>query len=383
MLAETSRQIRAVLFSLRLTVVLLALSILLVFWATLDQVHLGVWAVQQKFFHSFFVFVRLGDLQVPVFPGGYLIGGLLLANLVAAHATRFKAGWGKAGIWITHAGLVLLLVGELVSGLLQQDFQMRLDNGETKNFSESVRRYELAIVDETDAAFDEVVAIPESLVARGAAVQNPRLPFRVVPRLYYPNSAVQMRAQAPGAPAAPANRGIGARIAVEPLEVTYRENEANIPFAAVELEGPEGSLGTWAVSPELGAPQRFDCAGRKWRISMRPERHYQPFSLTLEKFSHDVYPGTDIPKNFSSKVRINLPGGSSREVLIYMNNPLRYGGLTFYQAGFENNDQTTVLQVVRNPSWLIPYIACAAITLGLVVQFMIHLVAFARRRGAA
>jgi hypothetical protein len=383
-MAEALRQIRSILVSLRLTVVLLALSIVLVFWATLDQVHLGVWAVQQKFFHSLFVFVRVGGLQVPVFPGGYLIGGLLLANLVSAHAYRFRAGWGKAGIWIAHAGLILLLLGELISGLLQQDFQMRLDNGETKNFSESVRRYELAIVDETDPGFDGVVAIPASFLARGAAVQNPKLPFRVVPREFYPNSAIQMRGPAQGAPAPIANRGLGPQIAAQPLEVTYRENEVNIPFASVELEGPEGSLGIWAVSPELGAPQRFDYAGRKWRIAMRPERHYQPFSLTLEKFSHDIYPGTDIPKNFSSKVRIDLPGGdASREVLIYMNNPLRYGGLTFYQAGFENNDQTTVLQVVRNPSWLVPYVACAAITLGLVIQFLTHLVGFARRRAAA
>jgi hypothetical protein len=383
-MTEALRQLRDILVSLRLTVVLLALSILLVFWATLDQVHLGVWAVQQKFFHSFFVFLTLGGLRVPVFPGGYLIGGVLLANLVAAHASRFRMGWGKAGIWIAHAGLVLLLLGELVSGLVQQDFQMRLDNGETKNYSESTRRYELAIIDETDPAFDDVVAVPESHLARGAALQNPRLPFRLVPREYYPNAALQMRSQAPGAPASQATRGLGPQIAAEPLEVTYRENERNIPFATVELAGPEGPLGVWAVSPELGQPQRFEFGGRKWRMAMRPERHYQPFSLTLEKFSHDIYPGTDIPKNFSSKVRINLPdGGAAREVLIYMNNPLRYGGLTYYQASFENNDQTSILQVVRNPSWLVPYIACGAITLGLVIQFMIHLVAFARKRRAA
>jgi hypothetical protein len=380
-MADALRQIRSILVSLRLTVVLLALSIVLVFWATLDQVHLGVWAVQQKFFHSLFVFVSLGGVQVPVFPGGYVIGGLLLANLVLAHAYRFRAGWGKAGIWIAHGGLILLLVGELASGLLQRDFQMRLDNGQTRNFSESERRFELAIVDETDPGFDDVVAIPQSFLARGTVVQNPKLPFRVVPREYYPNAAVRMRAQAPGAPAPVANRDIGAQVVAQPLEMTYKEDEVNIPFASVELQGPDAPLGVWSVSTELGAPQRFEYAGRKWRIALRPERHYQPFALTLEKFTHDVYPGTDIPKNFSSKVRIDLPGGGApREVLIYMNNPLRYGGLTFYQAGFENNDQTTVLQVVRNPSWLVPYIACSAITLGLVIQFLIHLAGFAKRR---
>src|SRR5580658_5540445 len=198
------RQIRGLFVSLRLTVVLLALSIVLVFWATLDQVHLGVWAVQQKFFHSLFVYVKVGDLQVPVYPGGYLIGGFLLVNLLSAHVYRFKAGWRKTGIWIAHAGLILLLLGELVSGLVQQDFQMTLDEGGTKNYSESSRFNELAVINATDPNFDEVVAIPESMLAKGTVVQNPKLPFRVVPKVYYPNSDVRMRSSVPNAPPSPA-----------------------------------------------------------------------------------------------------------------------------------------------------------------------------------
>jgi ResB-like family len=381
---ESLRRLRNFLVSLKLTIVLLALSIVLIFWATLDQVHLGVWAVQQKFFHSFLVFARLGDLRVPVYPGGYLIGGLLLVNLVAAHTYRFRMTWRKSGIWLTHAGLILLLLGELVSGLVQRDFQMTLGNGETRNYSESSMRNELAIVDETDPAFDDVVAIPESLLAKGATVQNPKLPFRVVPRGYFPNADLQMRSKAPGAPPSPATQGSGPDIAVTPLAVDYTEDGHNWPAAYVELAGPDASLGTWLVSaiPMPTLNQRFEFGGRRWRMVMRPERHYQPFSLTLEKFSHDIYPGTGIPKNFSSKVRINLPdGGPSREALIYMNNPLRFGGLTFYQQSFKPDDSATILEVVRNPSWIVPYIACVAIALGLVVQFMIHLVAFASKRG--
>jgi len=69
-----------------------------------------------------------------------------------------------------------------------------------------------------------------------------------------------------------------------------------------------------------------------------------------------------------------------RESLIFMNHPLRYAGLTFYQAGFDNNDHTTILQVVKNPSWLIPYVSCALMALGLIVQFGMHLTSFVRRR---
>jgi hypothetical protein len=369
--------------SLRLTIVLLALSILLIFWATLDQVHLGVWAVQHKFFHSFIVFVKVGDLRFPAFPGGYAIGGMLLLNLVTAHAYRFRMGWRKTGIWITHAGLILLLLGELVSGLVQKDFQMSLDQGETKNYAESSRANELAVIDATDPAFDDVVAIPESMLAKGTVVQNPKLPFRVVPRGYFPNSDLQMRSQAPNAPPSPANQGMGPMIVVNPAEITYKEDDQNWPSAYVELVGPDGSLGTWVVSRRLGNPQTFSAGGRTWKMVLRSERHYQPFSITLEKFSHDIYAGTDIPKNFSSKIRLNLADGNTREVLIYMNNPLRYAGLTYYQQSFANEDRTSILEVVRNPSWLVPYIACTAIALGLVIQFLIHLVAFAGKRRRA
>ena len=70
----------------------------------------------------------------------------------------------------------------------------------------------------------------------------------------------------------------------------------------------------------------------------------------------------------------------------------RYGvshaGLTFYQyqmtAGelVERAGETpsSVLQVVRNPGWLTPYIGCALVGAGLVIQFMFHLVGFISKR---
>jgi cytochrome c biogenesis protein ResB len=118
---------------------------------------------------------------------------------------------------------------------------------------------------------------------------------------------------------------------------------------------------------------------------LRRQRFYKPFSLHLVEFKFDRYPGTDIPKNFSSRVRLQRPQtGEDRELLIYMNNPLRYAGETFYQADWDHEDEKgTVLQVVRNPSWLTPYLACALVGGGLVVQFMIHLVGFAMKRKVA
>ncbi|HEU5079982.1 MAG TPA: cytochrome c biogenesis protein ResB [Opitutaceae bacterium] len=365
--------------SLKLTVVLLALSAILVFAATLDQTHLGIWGIQEKWFRSLVVLQDFKGVPVPIFPGGYFIGTLLLINLIAAHIYRFTFNWKKSGIFITHLGLIILLVGELLTNLWQQDFQMRLTEGESKNYSESPRKNELAVIDTTDPEYDHVVAIPEALLRPGKSLQTPKLPFRLVVRDYFPNASLQMRSQVPNAPASLATTGIGPQVAVTPLPMTYKENETNVPAAYVELIGPQGSINTWLFSTAL-TDQTFQFEGKTYRFVLRPERFYTKFTVSLLKFSHDRFAGTEIDKNFSSRVRLQTDDGSTdREVLIYMNNPLRFQGLTFYQAGYDG-DKTTFLQVVKNPSWLLPYVACAMIFAGLVIQFGLSLVGFAKKR---
>jgi hypothetical protein len=192
-----------------------------------------------------------------------------------------------------------------------------------------------------------------------------------------------MRDQAPGAAPSIATAGIGPRVAVTPLRLTYKQDERNAPAAHIEFVGPEGTLGTWLVSPLLSAPQKFDYAGRTWELGLRFTRYYHPFAISLLDFSHDKYPGTEIPKNFSSRIRLKTDDGQGdREVLIYMNNPLRHAGLTFYQASFERGDTVSILQVVRNPGWVLPYVSCVMMSLGLLVQFGIHLLGFVRKRSA-
>lgn len=382
----TVRQFRDFFVSLRLTVVLLALSMGIIFAATLDQVNLGVWAVQAKYFRSLFVFWKIPgtDVPIPVYPGGYLLGGFLLINLISAHVYRFKLNWRKSGILLVHAGLILLLLGEFLTGLWQEEFQMQLKEGETKNYSESYRLNELAIIDTTDPKFDDVVAVPEAMLKPGSAIQHPKLPFRVVTKEYYPNAALSMRSKTPGEAPSLATAGIGPQIAVAPLPLTYKADERNMPVAFVELVGAEGTLGTWLLTPQLPAPQTFDYAGHSWRLALRFERAYKPFNLTLLKVTHDVYSGTDIPKNFASRLRLTtLDGKEDRDVLIYMNSPLRYAGLTFYQQTMDSVNNVTGLQVVHNPSWVLPYISCLMMFFGLVIQFGIHLVGFIGKRRAA
>jgi hypothetical protein len=371
--------------SLRLTVACLAFGILLVFLGTLAQVDLGLYKAQNEFFRSFFIFwgPKTAAWKIPVLPGGYLVGGVLLINLVASHIMRFKLTRAKAGIWMVHFGLILLLLGQLGTDLLSRESALHLREGEAKNYSEADRQAELVVIDTTDKDTDKVVAIPQGLLMRKQEIRHNELPFVVRVKKFFVNSAVEDRpANATDAP--PASEGIGPRAVVKELPRVTEMDRRDVPSAIVEIQTPERSLGTWLVSEYIERPQQFTYNNRTYKLELRPRRYYSPFTIRLLEFRHDIYPGTDIPKNFSSRVQLQAPAtGENREVKIYMNNPLRYAGETYYQASFDRDDHGTILQVVHNPSWLTPYFSCILVGVGLVVQFMTHLLGFSFKRRTA
>jgi hypothetical protein len=160
-------------------------------------------------------------------------------------------------------------------------------------------------------------------------------------------------------------------------------NRRDMPSALLELTTPQGSLGTWFVSLWIEQPQHVHVGNQEFDLVLRPQRLYKPYTIHLLSFTHEVYPGTEIPKDFSSMVRVQNPQtGEDRQVRIYMNNPLRYGGETYYQASFDTDNKGTILQVVRNPSWLTPYFSCVLVGIGLLWQFLVHLIPFLKRKVA-
>ena len=379
------------LSSLRLTVVLLVLGLVLIFIGTLAQVHEGLYNAQVRYFKSWVIVgATLFGTKMPwlILPGGYTLGSVLLVNLSVAHFTRFKWTWRKSGIFMTHLGIILLLLGQLGTDILSTESAMRLEEGETKNYSEDFHANELVFVNKSLPNEDEVVAIPESLMPGKGELKHPQLPFTVKVKEYWPNSfltnfgpfiAESLAKEGFVRPAA--DQGIGPKVMVLPIPVVTAMDSRNIPSAVIEVAAGGAVKGSWLVSSQTSAKQAVEIDGKSWEMALRFKRHYKAYSFTLLDFTHERYPGTDLPKDFRSRVRVVNPSkNEDREVEIFMNNPLRYDGMAFYQASFEPGDTVTVLQVVKNPSWLTPYLACLLVGLGLIVQFMIHLVGFARKR---
>jgi len=378
--------------SLRLTVACLGIGVVVVFLGTLAQVDDGLYLAQAKWFRSFFVWwgPQGAHWKIPIFPGGYLIGGVLLINLIAAHIKRFQLTAKKFGINLLHAGIILLLLGQLATDLLSRETQMRFMQGQKLKYSESAAKNELVfLADATKPGEDKVVSVPGSMLKPGAEINDQNLPVRIRVQAYYPNSTVRGRGPMVDTGPPPATQGVGANAVVTPEAETRDTDKRNFPSAIVELIGKSGSLGTWLVSeypafPET--PQEFSVGDKSWRLALRGKRDYLPYTMQLLTLTNDFYPGTDIPKNYQSRVRIENAGrGENREVDIYMNNPLRYEGQTFYQYQMNSeearaNPTESVLQVVRNPGWITPYLGCLMVGGGMAYQFLFHLWGFISKR---
>ena len=359
--------------SLKVTIVMLTLLMALVVLCTLAQVEMGTAGAVNAYMRSFIVWRQFSALPfpVPVFPGAALVGLILTINL-AGRTLDLPRTWIKSGLWLVHAGLVILFAGEFVAGMMQVDTNMSIEVGQTVNYVQSYKNMELAVIDVTDPTWDDVHSVPDTLLSRGGTIAIPGTPVTLQVKGYFPNA--ELSTPPPGAPPSLATAGVGPGIFLAEKPLVSADNEMNQTSAFVEAFAGGRSYGVWLTSVALGAPQSFTHEGRTYALSMRLRRQYLPYAFTLKQFRHDVYPGTDIPKNFSSLVQVVNPSQKeSREVLIYMNQPLRYEGKTFYQASFGKNDTLSVLSVVENPGWLLPYVSCVLVALGLLVHFAIVL----------
>lgn len=386
------------LASLKLSIVLLVLALLLVYFGTWAQVDAGIYEVQKRYFHSWFTWASFGtilprtsegQLAVPggfPMPGGYAIGLLMLLNLLASWYERLVWKWNKIGLHLVHLGLVVLLLGEAWTSVAQIDSRMTIKQGDTVAYTEDSRRIELALMDRSTPDRDQVWSIRQDLLRTGSVISEPSMPVVLQVDEFAPNSQLLGPAQAGTAANAKATAGAGVGVTMlAQRKGGSTSDSADAPSMYVTVLEKGQSRGTYLLSFYLPLDQAQEVKlgdGKSLYLQLRPKRYSLPYEIKLVEFRNDRYPGTNMARNYSSRIRlVDRAQNVDREEVIWMNHPLRHGGQTFYQSGYLGED-TTILQVVRNPAMLMPYVACIIGTIGMVLQFSIVLWGFAATRGA-
>lgn len=337
-------------------------------------------------------------------------GLVLLAGCILVFGKR-------AGIVVLHGGIGLMMFSELLVGKTAVEAQMHLVEGETVNFLQDIRTNELAVIDSSDPKTDTVVAIPQSFLKDGDLIDDPRLPFDLKIVQYLQNSDLRPVENGDNNPA---TGGLGRDLFAAKVEAgvgTDSSGKVDESAAYVQIlkKGTGESVGTYLVTLlqsrmtesrertglsdaqlqaryrigpfmlKLSQPTECVVDGKTYRLVLRFKRIYKPYSMKLADVRFDKYIGTETAKNYSSKLHLSDPSrGVENDVTIWMNNPLRYAGETFYQSNVGSdpitNAETTGLQVVTNAGWMIPYVSCMIVVVGLVFQFGNTLLRFLNRR---
>lgn len=370
----TIKKCWATITSLRLTVVTFVLLMVLIFMGTLDQVEYGIYYVQKLYFHRWFLWWHITqNVAVPFFPGGFLVGTVMIMNLFSASIKHRLYRRKKWALGMMHLGVIILIVGGGLSSVVSVESQMVLAEGETKSYTEHRHRIEFAITDTSHPEKDVVISIPKRVLEKQTEITHDKLPFKINVVAFFANAKlVQYPTPPKHTTTLRANKGLGARILAQPIPPVYKDDQINHETAFIEIIGRDKkALGTWLVSRVLPSPQAITIGGKRFTFEIRAKRYHLPYSITLKDFIHERYEGTNTPKRFESSIYLeDRQKNLFKDQRIYMNHPLRYKGKTFYQASFAENDTISVLQVVENPSWLLPYLSSLLMCLGLLIYFL-------------
>ena len=138
-----------------------------------------------------------------------------------------------------------------------------------------------------------------------------------------------------------------------------RKKDKDVPDQlTVEVQGPKTKQ-LVNLPVEKGNPNAFkqiSMDGMNIILGFGPKVYNTPFSLKLDDFVMETYPGSSSPSAYESHVQI-IDGGKQTPYKIYMNHVLNHGGYRFFQASFDPDRQGTVLSV-NHDFWgtLITYI---------------------------
>ena len=141
------------------------------------------------------------------------------------------------------------------------------------------------------------------------------------------------------------------------------EADSTSPVLVVTAEGAEGE-----AKCRWNTPTPLQIGDRRLILQYGPRTEPLPFTMSLNDFVKQDYPGSQMAMAFESHVTVTPHGGEPFNFKIHMNHPYKQGGYKVYQSGFLS-PTVTVLQVTKDPGLMPMYLACIGLVLGIIVTF--------------
>lgn len=324
---------------------------------TVMQRDLGLYDAQRIYFSSWVLW--LGPVPLP---GGYTTFAAITLCLLVKFL--FFSPWRRhqAGIILTHLGILVLLLGGLVTAISQKEGYLLLKEGQQDNGVSDYHARVLTI--EKDDGLLE--AIPFEMIEERLPALD--LPFKLAV------DRICRNCRPVSADSAEGRHGLAQKITLQAAP-PEKENESNLSGAMFRVSGAQNDQdGLYLSMEEIPHRPEITHDGITYRLYLGRARTDLPFSVELVDFKREMHPGTDMARGFSSDVIVH-DGDIAWPYHIRMNEPMRYKGYTFYQASFSQrpDGEYSVLSVVENKGRIFPYLASAVIFAGLLLHVLLRM----------
>ena len=333
---------------------------ILVILGTIAQKNMGLFAVQEKYFSSWILW-----LWYFPFPGARPTMLLMFINLSFFFFNKNLWKRSKVGIIILHLGGLLLLVGGGLTAIFSSEGNMVIDEGSSSDFIEDYHYMELAIINTSNNDSDHYVVFDHPLLSSGNILKHESFHFEIEIIDYMENCEPQSRNNS-----SPIYfKGMMKNFMLNELSPLKEEN-MNRPGIMFNLyNSGNNSDGVYGLFLGQTIPQQLKVNNEDYVILFRKKRTYLPFQIELLDFKKVMHSGTGIAKSYSSDINL-IEEGISKRFKIKMNHPLRHKGYTFYQSSFIETPEmeTSVFAAVKNYGRLFPYISSIIMCFGLLVH---------------
>ena len=170
-----------------------------------------------------------------------------------------------------------------------------------------------------------------------------------------------------------------------PVSIVVKQYYESAHFSLVSTEGQEGmanmdgftakitvddqstNVNVFGGKGFLSEPSIIEVDGIEITIAYGAKVIELPFSLKLDDFQLERYPGSNSPSSYASEVTLI---DESKDLVmpyrIYMNNVLNYGGYRFFQSSYDRDELGTILSVNHDATGtIVTYIGYLLMTIGM------------------
>jgi len=246
----------------------------------------------------------------------------ILANIVRLKLYKLK----KLPIFLFHLAFLVIIAGAALTRFVGTEGIMHIREGETTADYISTSTYFYVKAENTSGSaekYQKIYISPASARQVNVSFRVGQDRIRIKSTNYVSGESMRMANQASGA---------NSHADIMQIKVTVNNGSEEVVIRGLQQAN--------FIANE------FELGGIKFTASFGSKPMALPFTLTLNDFQLDKYPGSMSPSSFASEVTLNDPSQKvNKPYRIFMNNILSHKGYRFYQSSYDSDEQGTVLSV--------------------------------------